>query len=88
VIGHDLIGGDANGYVESKKCPKCGGDMYIDVDEDVWFDHCLQCGFMRNLPDDVAVAYGVVKPVKAEGSNQGSDCAQCGNNVEMCRAAH
>jgi Zn-finger nucleic acid-binding protein len=73
---------------KSKKCPKCGGDMYIDVDEDVWFDHCLQCGFMRNLSDEVTAAYGGVKTVKTEVNNQGYDREHCGNNAEMCRSAH
>jgi DNA-directed RNA polymerase subunit M/transcription elongation factor TFIIS len=73
---------------KAKKCPKCGGDMYIDVDEDVWFDHCLQCGYMRNLPDEVTAAYGGVKTVRAEGDKRSSGCEHCGNNAEMCRAAY
>lgn len=27
-------------------CPKCHGDLYLEVDEDGdTFGHCLQCGF-------------------------------------------
>jgi ribosomal protein S27AE len=30
----------------AKSCPKCSGDTFLDIDEDTWFDHCLQCGYM------------------------------------------
>jgi len=28
-----------------RKCPKCSGDLFLDIDDDIWFDHCLQCGY-------------------------------------------
>ncbi len=32
-----------------KKCPRCGGDVYIDEDVDHCFEKCLQCGYEREL---------------------------------------
>lgn len=33
-----------------KACPRCGGDTYIVKDNyNIWFEQCLQCGFMREL---------------------------------------
>jgi len=31
---------------KARSCPKCGGDIFLDIDEDTWFDHCLQCGYI------------------------------------------
>ena len=33
-----------------RHCPKCGGsNVYLDGDEYGWFEHCLQCGYTREL---------------------------------------
>jgi ribosomal protein S27AE len=37
-----------------KCCPRCGGDVFLDAEENDWFAHCLQCGFA-----------GIKKPVDA-----------------------
>jgi len=29
-----------------KDCPRCGGDIFMDIDENGWLGHCLQCGYM------------------------------------------
>jgi ribosomal protein S27AE len=29
-----------------KDCPRCGGDVFMDIDENGWLGHCLQCGYM------------------------------------------
>ena len=29
-----------------KECPRCGGDIFMDIDENGWLGHCLQCGYM------------------------------------------
>ena len=71
---------------KSKKCPKCGGDMYIDVDEDVWFDHCLQCGYMKNLNDGVGDKPVEAATVDKEGKKRGSGCNHCEKEAEMCRS--
>jgi len=32
-----------------KGCPKCSGDMFIEQGEFGWNEHCLQCGFLREV---------------------------------------
>lgn len=34
-----------------KGCPHCGGDICISVDDDGWYEWCLQCGYEGDLPD-------------------------------------
>ena len=33
-----------------KGCPRCGGDVFIDRDEEhTWYEMCLQCSYLREL---------------------------------------
>jgi ribosomal protein S27AE len=32
-----------------KACPRCGGDVFIDIGLDTWFEQCLLCGYQREL---------------------------------------
>jgi uncharacterized protein YbaR (Trm112 family) len=32
-----------------KACPKCKGDLFVDRDIDGKFEHCLQCGYVRDI---------------------------------------
>lgn len=32
-----------------KRCPKCGGNVYMDKDYNGWYEQCLQCGYTREL---------------------------------------
>ncbi len=41
-------------------CPKCGGSLLVDKDENGWYEQCLQCAYMR----DLKVIYENKKPVK------------------------
>jgi len=34
-------------------CPRCGGDAFIDRDEEGWYQSCLQCGNRRELEPTV-----------------------------------
>jgi hypothetical protein len=36
------------GFV-ARKCPKCGGNVYLDSDYFGWYEQCLQCGFVSDL---------------------------------------
>jgi hypothetical protein len=38
----------------SKKCPKCGGNTFIDKDINGWHEQCLQCGKSFDLPNVIA----------------------------------
>jgi len=35
------------------RCPKCGGNLYLDRDYNGWYEQCLQCSYMK----DLAVVY-------------------------------
>ena len=37
-----------------KSCLRCSGDIYIDKDFDGWYEHCLQCGYLRPVSDPEA----------------------------------
>jgi Zn ribbon nucleic-acid-binding protein len=37
------------GFIQRSKCPKCGGNVYLDSDQYGWYEECLQCGHTRNL---------------------------------------
>ena len=28
-----------------KSCPRCQGDMFLDRDQDSWYEECLQCSY-------------------------------------------
>ena len=32
-----------------KRCPRCGGNLFMDKDHDGWYMECLQCSFTREL---------------------------------------
>ncbi len=33
-----------------KSCPRCGGDIFLDRDEDNWWcEQCLQCSYVHEL---------------------------------------
>ena len=38
-----------------KSCSRCGGDISIDKDMDGWYEQCLQCGYIREIPSAVEV---------------------------------
>ncbi|MHB8105328.1 MAG: hypothetical protein ACYDG5_07320 [Dehalococcoidales bacterium] len=31
------------------RCPKCGGNLYLDRDFNGWYEQCLQCGHIKDL---------------------------------------
>lgn len=36
-----------------KMCPRCRGDIFIDLDTGTWYEKCLQCGYERALENIV-----------------------------------
>ena len=32
-----------------KRCPKCGGNVYLYRDMDNWYEQCLQCSYRHEL---------------------------------------
>jgi len=45
------------GFIE-KKCPKCGGNVFLDRDHYGWYEQCLQCGYTRELEELVDAGEG------------------------------
>ena len=39
-----------------KGCPKCQGDLYLREDMHGKYVSCMQCGYLRDLPKEVAPA--------------------------------
>ena len=39
-----------------KECPKCQGDLYLGEDIHGQYLSCIQCGYLRDLPVEVAQA--------------------------------
>ena len=39
-MGQLIVGG---------RCPKCGGNLYLDRDYIGWYEQCLQCAYMKDL---------------------------------------
>jgi len=59
---------------KANACPKCGGDVFLDIDEQSWFDHCLQCGYMRSRSGVICPACGADMANEIEGYK----CDHCG----------
>ena len=47
---------------KDRRCPKCGGNLYIDRDWQGWYEQCLQCAYMR----DFEVVYKSKDKVRVE----------------------
>ena len=37
--------------VKLGRCPRCGGNMFLDTDPDGWYEECLQCSYSHGLGD-------------------------------------
>ena len=37
--------------VKLGRCPRCGGNMFLDTDPDGWYEECLQCSYSHWLGD-------------------------------------
>jgi len=44
-----LKGGEEMVVWKLKGCPRCGGDVFIDREFDVWYAQCLQCSHRREV---------------------------------------
>jgi ssDNA-binding Zn-finger/Zn-ribbon topoisomerase 1 len=49
------------------RCPKCGGNLYLDRDYNGWYEQCLQCAYIKDLAvvyQDKAKKIAELVPVK------------------------
>lgn len=64
-------------------CPRCGGDLFLDIDEQTWLDHCLQCGYMRQRLDRGCPLCGNEMSLDIEEDHQFYHCHHCGYTIEL-----
>ena len=38
-----------------KACPRCKGDTFIDRDIDGWVEHCILCGYSRDVSGPINI---------------------------------
>ena len=55
-----------------KSCPRCGGDIFLDADLAIWYEHCLQCGYLRYMPGTAKVRHRNERHSKKELSRRSS----------------
>ena len=68
---------------KAKGCPKCGGDVFLDIDGETWFDHCLQCGYVDRKLDIVCPECGGEVYLDAGRYR----CRHCGHIIELHHAS-
>lgn len=61
-----------------KSCPKCGGDVYLDVEGNIWFDHCLQCGYMQPRTGITCPYCGLEMVIEEQEGDKFYYCGNCG----------
>jgi len=66
-----------------KSCPKCGGDIFTDIDGDVLFDHCLQCSYMRPRLSKPCPKCGFGMYFESAEGKKYLYCSNCGYSVEL-----
>jgi len=47
-----------------KSCPRCKGDVLVDLDYYGWYEECLQCGYQRDLKGMAKVQQWQTQEVK------------------------
>ena len=65
MVGREGKGGNRK-MMRLKSCPKCKGDVMIDRDHYGWYEQCIQCGHISDLPDAFAPPEETYIPVKYE----------------------
>jgi ribosomal protein S27AE len=43
------MGSKAHASAAKRRCPRCGGNIFLDKDYDGWYMECLQCSYTRDL---------------------------------------
>jgi len=64
------------------RCPKCGGNLYLEKDYNGWYEECLQCGHMK----DLAIVYQRKKKTEKEAPEKVH--GKVGSDINKKDAAH
>ena len=51
-----------------KSCPRCNGDLFIQREQDGWYEECLLCGYQRDVSNLVTV--NTLGQVKIKGQSK------------------
>ncbi len=43
-----------------KSCPRCNGDLFINKEANSWYEHCLLCGYLRDVTRLIAAEKAAV----------------------------
>jgi DNA-directed RNA polymerase subunit M/transcription elongation factor TFIIS len=57
----------------NRRCPKCGGNLYMDRDYHGWYEQCLQCSYMKDLK--VIYQRQAATPAPSEESHESAGIA-------------
>ncbi len=68
---------------KTRSCPRCGGDIFIDVDGDILLDHCLQCSYMRPRLNASCPQCGFGMYFDSAGGKKYFYCSNCGHSIEL-----
>ena len=66
-----------------RSCPKCGGDIYVDVDGDVLLDHCLQCSYISPRLSEPCPKCGFGMYSDSDEGRKYSYCSNCGYTTKL-----
>ena len=72
---------------KTKSCPKCGGDLFIDSEDHIMFDHCLQCSYMKTHTEAKCPNCGSGMMLDSAGDGKELHCDTCGHTIELHLAA-
>lgn len=70
-----------------KSCPRCGGDIYVDIEGDVIFDHCLQCSYMSLNKDAPCPKCGFGMYAGSDKGKKYLHCGHCGYSTSLNKVA-
>lgn len=64
-------------------CPKCGGDIFLDIDGNTLLDHCLQCGYVNPKPKEVCPHCSLEMITDKYEDDEFYYCIKCGYKDEL-----
>jgi len=44
-----------------KGCPRCKGDVVVELDQFGWYEECIQCGYLHDMQNVVEVKQQVAQ---------------------------